>query len=275
MFNNSTTSTRALLGRGIRKIFPEFHTENGNSLEIASLGRFDLLIFAGMSMTTEFVRNNGRTILDANRNGASILGLGTGAASYSEKETLTFSKFFNSLENSAIITRDSDTYKNFSSFIPNIYPGIDSAFFLPDYFTPAELSIKNFDVFVFDNMKKPKELVDTETTIYTHHNMWGPLPRKYTRTPNTLVSDVPEDYLNIYANCNSVYSDRVHACVASLAYGNAAKLFTKSPRKALFREVGAEEIGEKLITLDQRKLQQIKYAHLQNVQTVVTKLIGA
>lgn len=274
MFNNSSTRTKSILGRGIRKINPDFHTENGNSLEISSIGKFDLIVFAGMSMTTEFVRNNGRSLIDATRNGAAVLGLGTGSSSYSKNETLAFSDFFNSLENSAIVTRDLDTYENYAPHIKNISSGIDSAFFLPEYFTPPQLVLDEYDVFVFDNMKQPRNLLANESTLYAHHDMWGPLPRKYTSKKNTLVSDVPEDYLSLYANCRAVYSDRVHACVASLAYGNAAKLFTNSPRKALFKEVGVENIGNQLVCLDKEFFKQKKAAHLINVSEAINSLLG-
>lgn len=274
MFNNSSARTRSFLGRGIRKVKPDFHLENGNSIEISSIGKFDLLVFAGMSMTTEFVRNNGRSLIDATRNGAAVLGLGAGASSYSKNETKNFAEFFNSLENSAIITRDMDTYENYAPYIKNITSGIDSAFFLPEYFSPPQLVLDNFDVFVFDNIKQPRSLLATKNTLYAHHDMWGPLPRRYTNKRNTLVSDVPEDYLSLYANCRAVYSDRVHACVASLAYGNAAKLFTSSPRKALFKEVGAETIGNQLVTLDQETFKRKKASHLVNVSAVINGLLG-
>lgn len=274
MFNNSSTSSKSYLGRGIRKVFPEFHTENGNSIEISSIGKFDLIVFAGMSMTTEFVRNNARSLIAANRNGAAILGLGTGASSYSKNETQVFAKFFNSLDNSAIVTRDRETYENFLPYLKNISSGIDSAFFLPEFFTPPELVIENFDMFVFDNIRLPKNLVADKKTLYAHHDMWGPLPKKYVSKKDTLVSDVPEDYLSLYANCHTVYSDRVHACVATLAYGNAAKLFTNSPRKSLFKEVGAEEIGNKIVTLNQESFGKWKAQHLQNVSLVIDSLFG-
>jgi len=73
--------------------------------------------------------------------------------------------------------------------------------------------------------------------------------------PNTVISEVPEDYLNIYANAKATHSDRVHACVASLVYGTPARLYA---RAALFDRVGLAAITEQLVELDFAKLEEAK-----------------
>lgn len=71
------------------------------------------------------------------------------------------------------------------------------------------------------------------------------LPIKIYRDPNGLASDEPWTYLAIYNNSALTISDRVHACVATLAYGGQAMLHNpKTKRSALFADVEAGTIED-------------------------------
>jgi hypothetical protein len=58
----------------------------------------------------------------------------------------------------------------------------------------------------------------------------------------------------LYANTYATYSDRLHACIATLSFGNFARLYLSSPRDYLFKRMGLEAIKEKLVKLDQDKM---------------------
>ena len=93
------------------------------------------------------------------------------------------------------------------------------------------------------------ELKD-KNIIYTDHK---PYPQsKITRQVknNIFISDYPLDYLAIYRNVNTTYSDRVHACIPTLSFGNKACLFSKSPRKVLFENVGLLDMNSKPVKLN-------------------------
>lgn len=68
--------------------------------------------------------------------------------------------------------------------------------------------------------------------------------------PNAVCSDEPWTYFTVYANAALTLADRVHACVATLAYGNPAMLFTPSPRAALFERVGCGDIRSRPVCVD-------------------------
>ncbi len=273
MFNNSNFLRRKFIGRIIRRMFPNFHFNNGNSVEIGELLDVDILVFAGMSMSEEFVKNNGRTFLEANKKGIAILGIGTGGSRYDAREVEVFSNFFKQLKNAALITRDDLTYNSYKNKIKNIAPGIDCAFFLPDYFSRPKFNQNGFDVLTFDYMSPPKYLVMSEKRKYfAHHDLWGYLPRKYVRHYQTLVSDVPEDYLSLYSNCDTTYSDRVHACIASLAYGNAAQLYSETPRKELFKKLNLGEITLRPVKLDQNLIGLLKSEQILKTREIVLGL---
>lgn len=79
---------------------------------------------------------------------------------------------------------------------------------------------------------------------------------KVFKRPNAMVSDEPYSYLALYAQSSGTFSDRVHACVATLAYGGDAMLFSHSPRGSLFKAVGAEDIRSGPVRLNMDFLNQ-------------------
>lgn len=274
MFNNSRYARKGKRFSQIRSLTRHTPKKNGNSIEIAELIDSDIVIFAGMSMCEEFVLHNGPTLKAAAKNGAKIIGLGAGASRYTAREAIAFGDFFSDLPNSAIITRDDDTYEMFKNRIDNIQQGIDCAFFLPDYFSAPKLITDKYKVLTFDFEKEPEDALTPDLKIFrTHHDLWGPLPERYTNRPNTLVSDVPEDYLSLYANCEVAYSDRVHACIASLSYGNEAKLYSSTPRKSLFSKVGAENISHTKVKLNLDKLSELKEMQIELLKKVVESIV--
>lgn len=78
--------------------------------------------------------------------------------------------------------------------------------------------------------------------IRTEHRYNPVLLKKIYSLPNTFSSDIPHPYWAIYKNSQLTISSRVHACVATLSFGNPAWLFTKSPRAYLLDRVGASTI---------------------------------
>lgn len=76
--------------------------------------------------------------------------------------------------------------------------------------------------------------------------------------PGGVASDEPYTYFNIYANTRLTLSDRVHACVMTLAYGNPAMLFSLSPRTRLFDHMGLADIRNMPVTIDLQHLSRLK-----------------
>ena len=170
-----------------------------------------------------------------------------------------------------LITRDTSTYDLLSNELPNVHKGIDCGFFLPWAFNPINLEIDDFVISTFDNSDEP-EFLSGLNTIRTHHDMWGPLSKRYTSSKRCMVSDIPQDYLNLYANAKTTYSDRVHACVAALSFGNRAQLYGKTPRSELFTEVGAQEISVKTVKLDLDQLEVLRLNQQKVLQTSIKSI---
>ncbi len=86
--------------------------------------------------------------------------------------------------------------------------------------------------------------VDGKLIVRTDHRYNPFLMKKNYRAPMMYSGDVPYSYLNIYANADLTISNRVHACVATTAYGNPAMLFTRSPRAYLLKRLGLDRIKD-------------------------------
>jgi hypothetical protein len=100
--------------------------------------------------------------------------------------------------------------------------------------------------------------------LRTDHRVHPIYAHKTYRYPNVLVNDTPYPYLDCYRAAELTLSSRVHACVAALAYGNHAMLFSKTPRSKLLERVGMTEIGQRpekvdLALLDEEKKHLVKF----------------
>ncbi len=107
---------------------------------------------------------------------------------------------------------------------------------------------------LLDSRKLPSE-IEGLMVMRPEHRFNPHMTYKIYQHPNAVASDEPWTYFNIYANADLVLADRVHACVAALAYGKSAMLFTPSPRQALFARVGAKDIRDRPVSLDMEWLE--------------------
>lgn len=109
---------------------------------------------------------------------------------------------------------------------------------------------------LLDRRKMPTDIAG-RTILRPDHRTSPHLPAKIYRAPNAVASDEPWTYLSVYAGAELTYSDRVHACVAALSYGNQAMLFNPTTkRSSLFDAVGAEQIAEKPVAVSQSRLDE-------------------
>lgn len=242
------------------------------ALDIASVTDCDLVVIAGMAMCEEFVRVNGPSLLTLSHRGVPVLLLGTGGLTYSEKEITIFNEFLKELKPIGFISRDDWSHETFAATVPNSHKGIDCAFFLPEAYKPFPLLMPAYVVATFDSVREPDLDLCNQQLIRAHHECWF-IPNQHFSTNNTLISDIPYDYLTLYANAEEVHTDRVHACVAALAYGRKAKFYHPTPRGSLFSAVGAEEIRDKLLQLDIHLLEEKKMVQIKLVKKLLTSSV--
>jgi len=272
----------------------EFERHTGdidNCFMLTSKIQADYLVFSGMVLSREFINLNGREILQSLKNNKNIKIIinGGGGRDYSKTEISVVQKFLDDINPHAFVSRDSVAFQNYQHCALYSHDGIDCGFFVSDFFTPAKLSLPEFIVLNFDDISKekyvPKQankmIIRTQHTIHIESlpnrlvsiynrlvSIYGRL--RYFYMPNTLISDIPDDYLNVYANAKATYSTRVHACVATLAFGNPAMLFAKTPRANLFDKVGASSIKEKLTYANMQKMSDEKSKRIKFLSKVIT-----
>jgi len=245
------------------------HPDMKDALDVASVTQCALVVFAGMAMCEEFITVNGPTVLALARRGVPALLLGTGALAYSDQEKNLFGGFLRQIRPIGFVSRDDRSYDMFADCVPRARRGIDCGFFLPEAYATPPLVIPAYIVAAFDSMPEPALNLRGRQLMRAHHDCWGPPKKDYLSADNTLISDIPYDYLALYANAEEVHSDRVHACVAALAYGRRARLYSQTPRGSLFGPVDAERIRDDLVQLDLQLLAEKKRAQVEFVREII------
>ncbi len=124
---------------------------------------------------------------------------------------------------------------------------------------------------LLDKRKMPTMIKDYGI-VRTEHRVNPHIAWKIYKQPNAVASDEPFTYFSVYAGSRLTLSDRVHACVATLAYGNPAMLFTPSPRSKLFDRIGLTDIKKWPVSLDPLYLKEEKEAELEFLRNAVRKL---
>lgn len=266
-----------------------FHTYNRrkiNFLDLRSIIEADFYVFGGSMLNISWFREYSGVFDKLIKENSKIILYGVGGASYSDEEIDPVRKYLKKLNILAFISRDRKAFENYHDLAQYSYDGIDCAFFLNDTFTPAKLDLPEYVVFTFDSMAEPNLQVK-ERIIRTHHSPWR---FSFSRTfsnydlktflwniishqtnivkKRDMLSDLPDDYLNLYANCKATYTDRVHACVAALSFGNRARLYSKSKRALLLDRIGLSSIRNELISLDREKIEEEKGEQIEFLRRV-------
>ena len=236
-----------------------------NIFSMASMVKCDYFIIPGCVLTVPFFTIYGDLIKRKAEQGSKIIFLGASGNFYTEYEVKFVSEYLRKLQPYAIMTRDSLAYKYYANFTKNSYNGIDNVFFV------NLLNLPQIDTdltpYVVLNIEEPKHyrikeelknIFKEKNIVYSYHK-----PFPYTKVSKlvkngVIVSDNPMDYLLLYRNASEVYSDRVHACIPTLAFGNKARLFSNIPRIALFENAKIPDVRERLVSIEGLKEMQDK-----------------
>lgn len=183
-------------------------------------GDANLLILSGMFACDEFINS-----LDGDQDfisalikrGVPIVFLGLGQNHYTTEETEHFKQFLDKIKPKLIVSRDRTVYSNFRDYFETIN-GIDCAYWCKDDYNPSYcLPNQKYDVVTYNRSKEPDK-IPTENIIVRANHMQYTFRKKHIKD-NILISDSPYDYMTLYACCEKVYTDLVHATIISLQYG--------------------------------------------------------
>lgn len=240
----------------------------------------DFVVQQGAFLGIDWFDVHGEILLSMVKKGAKFIINGGGMTdeTYGDKKKIEKTrKYLEKLKPYVFISRDEETYEAFKDIAEYSYNGIDCAFFINDAYIPPSLKIEPYIVLNFDKSPEPslEELsIDNKMKIVrVHHSPWYnfKMLKYYYFSKNVLFSDVPYDYLTIYANAYATYSDRVHACVVTLTYGNKARLFNTTPRSGIFERLGITNITKELIKIKKEKLEEEKRKQIAFLKKILNR----
>ena len=238
--------------------------------DIISSVKADFMVISGAVLTKDFFNINKKLLARIKKNGIKIIFNGVGGNDYSDDEVEFVRKNLEAIEPYALIARDEVAFRKYKDLAEFAFNGVDCAFYLNQYpMREIELNYPPHVVLTFDDIfdtrnitilekELERELSDKFLVIKTIHAVDPQLAllrfNLLRSKSNVLISDSPFDYLVLYAHTKATFTDRVHACVATLTFGNPCRLFTRSPRALLFKNIDAEDVTRKLTFPDVNRI---------------------
>ncbi len=263
-------------------VFSIFRSRN-NLFNLQNYAQIDYIVISGAVLSEQWFKLQGDTLSKLNKKGVKLIinGGGMVEGADSEDEIEKTRKCIKEINPYIFVSRDKKTFESFEDLCDLSYDGIDCGFFVNEAYTPLKMDMPEFVTLNFD--KSPAENIPNidkdKLLIRMHHSFWHNFSiynyirmlKNYYYIKNTLISDIPSDYLNLYANTSVTYSDRVHACVATISYGKPARLFSNSKRAILFNKIGAHEITEKVVFPNIEKINKEKGKQINFLSNILSK----
>ena len=236
-----------------------------NVFSPALIAKLDYLIIPGCVLTVPFFVIFGKFLEEKAKQGTNLIFLGASGNYYTEEEKSCVRGWLKNLKPYSIIFRDRIAYDNYSMYTEKAYNGIDCVWFVNRLNIPkTETVLDPYIVINFDlpeHVKTKKELLNKfsdKNIVYTDHKPYPYSKISRLAKKNVLCSDYPLDYLFVYKNVMETHTDRVHACIPTLSFGNKAQLYSDSPRIALFENAGVNlnELRSQPTRIDLTKLKE-------------------
>ncbi|QRV13965.1 polysaccharide pyruvyl transferase family protein [Haloterrigena salifodinae] len=264
------------------------HQIRQNVVNVSELIDADLAVLPGCVLSRPTFRKYFDTLTRLRERDIPIVIVGGGGEEYDEAERKDVEAVFDALDIEVLLTRDRTAYEEYGDLVEYLYDGIDCSLFLGDAHQPPEAN-QEFDVHTFDKGGEPDIDGASSTIIRPDH---APFDEPYhfpvgerarellgLETPlfeaeNVFVSDMVTDYLFLYANADVVRSDRIHACLPALTYGNRAQFYFDTPRANLFDRVPIDgDVTSEPVRFDMDELEREKDAQVEALEEGVTTVL--
>jgi hypothetical protein len=207
---------------------------------------------------------------------------GVGGENYNAREINVFREFIKKHNFAGFISRDDDTYEAYHDLFPKSYKGLDCGFFLSDIdkFSFLRNSPKKYTVLNNDDLGFNRSCQDFDeyrqaekegSVVRSHHQMTN-IPEKYIDTPKTLLSEMPDQYIYLYGRAKTVFTTRVHACIATLSFGGKCALLYNTPRSIIFKTVGCGNITQQPCSLNVSLFEERKAIHKAGLTEIMKEI---
>lgn len=283
-----------------------------NPYEKCDIEEVDYVVIAGPMMALKYLRTLEPFLKRCKERDKRIVFISAGGNKYDQNERSQVRSVLKGIIPYALITRDHETYLSYFDLFMHSYDGICFASFIPEFFEPWRVEMAPYIVLDMESNSEP-EFIETNVSddrSFLFNNKYWKLkkpirsikrvwPRQKTigskifedydivRPKNTcfrpsvgwykgnniFLSDIPEDYLNIYANACACISDRVHTCVASLVLGRPTLFLGNTARQALFESLigdDAKRLSKEFVRIDPHQLEQKRNEMKQIVKEVIS-----
>lgn len=117
--------------------------------------------------------------------------------------------------------------------------------------------------------KTRRNQLDNYLLLRTDHQTNPLCHRKLYYGPGAFAMDIPYGYFALYGNAELTLSDRIHACIVTMAYGGTAMLFSKSPRVQIIEQVGANKILEQPTKLNLENLNKMRINQIEFLKSYI------
>jgi polysaccharide pyruvyl transferase WcaK-like protein len=272
----------------------------------------DAIVIAGPVLDRDFSYQFSNTLKRAKKAGLKIFLLSVGGREYDREEIETCRGVLEKYKPDIFISRDTDTFNNYQDLAKNSYNGICFAFFVNDYYpgysTP---SLDKYIVSCLDfscepdlNMFAKKLNANDDNLNLTSHTTRSLLnkikyvtQRNFLKTAgdfkiirtchrplrhkkaiffreNILSAFNSDPYLNLYKNANLTVTDRLHAAVVTLCFGNKACLLLNSNRTRLLDRAGVSKCINNIFQIDSKHLSDEKEKQLKFIKAFTQGIIN-
>ena len=267
------------------------HNEKYSFNYAAYGGDVDAVLFTGPMFDLNFRKLFAPAFEAAKNAGQKIFLLSAGSINYDKEETAHCRAMLEEYQPDVLTTRDPQTFELYGDLAKHSYNGICGAWFAPEYYPGYDTPLLGqYLTSCFDFQPEPDPQVllsaaDTgpstlpampglsktkgrimrvvkrgqpervgEYTIVRPVHRPANHPHTVFTQPNTFAAYTPHGYLNLYRNTSVTVTDRLHAAVVTMAYGNPAYLFMRSKRSFLLDAVGLQYEQGARMELDQELL---------------------
>lgn len=258
------------------------------------LGEVDAIMFAGPMLDKNFGRIFGPALRAAKHKKMKIFLVSAGGIEYDDEEIRHCRDALSQIRPDILYTRDRETFEFYGDLAKESHSGVCGAWFVPDYYPGYDTpELKPYITSVYDTRAEPPlaslnaaignadfvnvpvysgrykgwisrildrkevEKADRHMIVRPCHRPTNPNFAVFSK-PNTFASYTPYGYLNLYRNTTVTVTDRLHAAVATLAYGNPAYLTLRSNRVKLLNAAGVEYKYGKRLVVDSAHLGSLK-----------------
>lgn len=283
--------------------------KNNNFDYFSKVSGVDLVVIAGPVLDVGFGKQFEAVLKQAELYDVPVAVISAGGRKYDEEEIDHCKSILKKYPPKIFISRDHDTYKNYNGIAEFSYDGICFAFFANDYFNGyptkemGEYLVSCFDfapepdlglyVELMDGKSKGK-IIEPHTTRSLKQKFRYMLQKDFPdkigdlniiRTchrphrnkkliffrKKIVSSFISDPYLNLYKNAELTVTDRLHAAVVTLSFGNKACLVLNSNRTRLLDRAGVEACVNGVYQLPADKLLGEKKEQLKFLKNAIDK----